>query len=140
MARRSKHEVAEWRDRAASSRLDVEEPMVKKVAIAILAAQMMAGLCQFDAGVRGGNSCCKPSGAPCPIQMGCVCCNLNSVNLPSLTAQTAFKVAPATLTVVVMSRAGSINLRPWPQAYSGLRPTAAPSPPPLYLLNLTLLI
>jgi hypothetical protein len=110
--------------------------MAKKVAIAILAAQMMAGLCQFDASLFGGNSCCKPAEAPCPMRTGCTCCKLNSPSLPSLAAVDRFTVAPVVLTAVVAPRADPGDLRSsFAQTTATLHPAAAHSPPLLYLLN-----
>lgn len=115
--------------------------MVRKIAIAVLAAQMSVGLCAVYLGARGDTTCCKPADKPCPIQMSCTCCGINSVNLTSLAAPEPFTVAPATHTVVLVPgrESGLLPSRP-AQIQRALDAAATHSPPRLYLRNESLLI
>lgn len=114
--------------------------MRRWIAIAVLASQMLAGVCALEASARlGGNACCRRGAMPCAGQ-SCNCCRLDSGGLPSLAAWNPSQVSRALMAVLLPARARA--LAPTMNVATGGRYTAmvSASPPKLYVLKVSFLI
>jgi len=114
--------------------------MRRWIAIAVLATQMMAGVCIVDASIDKANTCCHDCGAAASA-VNCNCCRLDSPSIPSLVAIAPFTVSPPTVLAAPAIRVEDPSLPGLAcRVIRSDLPAAALSPPRLYLHNASLLI
>ena len=114
--------------------------MRKEIAIAVVACQLLAAMCEFQGAVSRRNACCRGANMPCSSGPSS-CCRIGAAELPSLAAAAPYKVAPVRWVVSRLEQAGAQGRSVRARAALLQHPLSnGSSPPPIYLLNSILLI